>query len=93
MYLSVSFISITKALSPATTMLGFVILGQFPTWPQFKWVLIIVMGTIMASLGEITVTRAGLIRVFFSEGGEAARLVATQVIISRPIYSWSDVRL
>lgn len=82
LHLSVSFIQMMKAFSPATTMTGLALLGK-PALPnEVASVLTICVGTTIAAYGEINLTMIGLFCVVMAETSECARLIMTQLLLT-----------
>lgn len=82
LYLSVSFIQMTKALTPVFTMVALLLTGlERPSFKIVVCVLVIAIGTCVASYGEVHLTFAGFACVIISEIAEAARLVLTQYLL------------
>ncbi|KAK9865387.1 hypothetical protein WJX84_008174 [Apatococcus fuscideae] len=82
LYLTVSFIQMLKAFTPIITMIAlFMAALEVPTRQLISSVLLIALGTAIASYGEINLNIIGVICMFASESFEATRLVMTQVVL------------
>ncbi|CAL8465208.1 g4743 [Coccomyxa elongata] len=82
LYLTVSFIQMLKAFTPIITMLAlFVARLEDPSQRLIVAVLLIALGTAMASYGEVNMSWLGLTFMFASETFEAIRLVMTQMLL------------
>ena len=54
LYVSVAFLQMAKAFSPATTTFGLYLVGRVAHQKQLMAIAVIVLGTIVASSGEVT---------------------------------------
>lgn len=84
LYLSISLIQMLKALTPVITMVMAFAAGlERPTWKLIFSVLVISCGTLIASVGTVNALWVGFIFMFISQITEAARLVYTELFLSK----------
>ncbi|DBA79296.1 TPA: hypothetical protein ACH3X2_007815 [Trebouxia sp. C0005] len=82
LFLSISLIEMLKACSPVIIMLGLFIMGlEVPNTRIVTAVLVIVVGTLMASYGAANIDVLGICYMGASIVCEAVRLVMTQVLL------------
>ncbi|KAL3152679.1 hypothetical protein ABBQ38_012274 [Trebouxia sp. C0009 RCD-2024] len=82
LYLTVSFIQMLKAFTPIATMVGLFVAGlETPTKRLILAVLLIAIGTAIASYGEVNLSWIGVACMMASETFEATRLVMTQILL------------
>ncbi|KAI1375176.1 TPT-domain-containing protein [Hypoxylon crocopeplum] len=83
LYLSVPFIQMLKAAAPVVTLLvGWLWGVELPTWTKLFYILLIVLGVVMASAGEIHFSWPGFI---YQVGGimfELVRVIMIQSLVS-----------
>lgn len=82
LYLTVSFIQMLKAFTPIVTMFALFAAGlETPTPRLISAVVLIAVGTAIASYGEINLSVIGVVFMFMSESFESTRLVMTQILL------------
>ncbi|DBA82230.1 TPA: hypothetical protein ACH3X2_000503 [Trebouxia sp. C0005] len=82
LYLTVSFIQMLKAFTPIATMVALFVAGlEFPGKRLILAVLLIAVGTAIASYGEVNLSVVGVLCMLASETFEATRLVMTQILL------------
>lgn len=82
LFLSVSFIQMTKSLTPVFTMIALSCFGiEKPSVAIVFCVITIAIGTCIASYGEVKLSAIGAMCILVSEVTEALRLVLTQVLL------------
>lgn len=83
LYLTVSFIQMLKAFTPIMTMLAlFIARLETPSKRLVFSVLIIALGTAIASAGEVNLNLLGVLIMMSSEAFESVRLVLTQFLLT-----------
>ena len=83
LYLSVSLIQMLKCMTPVITMIALFLSGlESPTQKMILSVILIALGTAVASIGAIDASIIGLIIMFGAECAEAVRLVMTQYLLT-----------
>ncbi|KAL7625056.1 hypothetical protein AAE478_004270 [Parahypoxylon ruwenzoriense] len=83
LYLSVPFIQMLKAAAPVVTLLvGWLWGVEHPTWATFSKVLLIVLGVVMASAGEIHFSWPGFIYQVAGILFESVRVIMIQTLVS-----------
>ena len=71
-----------QAFTPIVTMLALFVAGlESPTPRLISAVVLIAVGTAIASYGEINLSIIGVIFMFMSESFESTRLVMTQILL------------
>lgn len=82
LYLPVSFIQMLKAFTPSVTLTMLYMTDvEIPSRPEVLSVLVICMGTAIASVGEGSFHFLGLVLMFLAEVSEAVRLVLAQKLL------------
>ena len=82
LYLPVGFIQMLKAFTPATTLAMLWLFAiETPSRRVLASVMVICMGTALASLGEGSLNPIGLLLMLTAEVSEAMRLVLTQKLL------------
>uniref|UniRef100_A0A061SM30 Drug metabolite transporter superfamily n=1 Tax=Tetraselmis sp. GSL018 TaxID=582737 RepID=A0A061SM30_9CHLO len=80
--LTVAFIQMLKALCPVFTLVALACARMLvPTVPLVSSVVLISIGVIVSSYGEVNFSWIGLAAMLGSEGAEAMRLVITQLLL------------
>ncbi|KAI1100740.1 TPT-domain-containing protein [Jackrogersella minutella] len=83
LYLSVPFIQMLKAAAPAVTLLVGWLWGiENPTWTSFSYIMLIVIGVVMASAGEIHFSWPGFIYQVAGILFESVRVIMIQSLVS-----------
>eukprot|EP00039_Didymoeca_costata_P028703 m.21995 g.21995 ORF g.21995 m.21995 type:complete len:341 (+) comp7309_c0_seq1:253-1275(+) len=81
MFLSVAFIQMMKAFSPATAMLASLMVGKSISREQIIAVFVICTGTLIAAFGEVHLDMTGVFYLAVAEVAECTRLVMTQTLL------------
>jgi len=83
LHLTVSFIQILKSISPVITMLAlFLAQLETPTRQLVMSVMVITIGTAIASISELNLSALGVFIMLSNEVFESIRLVMTQLLLS-----------
>ncbi|KAI4867273.1 TPT-domain-containing protein [Hypoxylon rubiginosum] len=83
LYLSVPFIQMLKAAAPVVTLLvGWLWDVEHPTWSKFFYIMIIVLGVVMASAGEIHFSWPGFVYQVAGILFESVRIIMIQSLVS-----------
>ncbi|KAI1406456.1 TPT-domain-containing protein [Hypoxylon fuscum] len=83
LYLSVPFIQMLKAASPAVMLLvGWLWGFEHPTWKKCLYIMIIVLGVVMASAGEIHFSWPGFVYQVAGIFFESLRVIMIQSLVS-----------
>ncbi|KAI1764071.1 TPT-domain-containing protein [Hypoxylon sp. FL1150] len=83
LYLSVPFIQMLKAAAPVVTLLvGWLWGVEHPTWSKFSYIMVIVLGVVMASAGEIHFSWPGFIYQIAGILFESVRVIMIQSLVS-----------
>ena len=74
--------SVLQAFTPIATMLALFVAGlERPTSQLIMAILLIAVGTAIASYGEVNLNVVGVLCMLASESFEATRLVMTQILL------------
>mmetsp|Transcript_27077 Transcript_27077/g.68122 ORF Transcript_27077/g.68122 Transcript_27077/m.68122 type:complete len:400 (+) Transcript_27077:201-1400(+) len=80
--LTVAFIQMLKALCPVMTLIAMAVARLLlPTLPLCASVVLISLGVVMSSYGEVNMSWIGMSAMLGSEAAEAMRLVITQILL------------
>ena len=83
LYLSVSLIQMLKCLTPVITMIALFVSGlETPTQKMVLSVVLIALGTSVASIGAIDASLIGIVIMLGAEIAESVRLVMTQYLLT-----------
>ena len=85
LYLSVSFIQMTKAFMPALVYFVGIFFGQQTlSLPKIVNLLIVIIGTLIASYGEVAFVLEGFVFLLASLVLEAIRICLVQILLQKP---------